>query len=191
LQGNIISGINFSSAGGIFRGIYNVTGSANIGTGFGNIIGSSNGINTIVISNSSSVVQGQIYSIQAGSNSSSTVLIQNNIVGGIGTSGGATIGFVFYGVYALGSASYTIDNNIIGSTTTSNSITLGVNGITTTGSCSMYGIYNRAQTATNSSITNNSVQNCSVYGTGSTSFFGIYNQAGTGQINLNNNTFLI
>jgi ABC-type branched-subunit amino acid transport system ATPase component len=75
----------------------------------------------------------------------------------------AAIGYTFNGVYTAGAGgNFTVSNNTIGSASTTNSISIGSGS--TTAICTMRGIYNTATGAI--SLTGNTIQNCSVYGTG-------------------------
>jgi ABC-type branched-subunit amino acid transport system ATPase component len=65
---------------------------------------------------------------------------------------------------------FTVSNNTIGSASTTNSISIGSGS--TTAICTMRGIYNTATGAI--SLTGNTIQNCSVYGTGASVLYGIY-----------------
>jgi hypothetical protein len=63
---------------------------------------------------------------------------------------------------------FTIADNTIGGSS-ANSIVIGVNGVTTV-VCSFNGIYNAATGSV--SITNNTVQNATLYGTGASVYAG-------------------
>ncbi|WP_298116417.1 hypothetical protein [Flavobacterium sp.] len=182
LQGNIISGINFSttsgttSSPGVFTGISVLSGTVNLGTTSGNIIGS-NTLNSAIVINSISTNATRIEGIYVSTTTSST--IQNNLIGGISTSGSSANGYSIIGIFSSGTlGNFIINSNTIGSQTTPNSITAGTLGTTTTGVCSFYGICN---TATGSiSITNNAILNNSVYGTSTSLYYGIFNSGGIG-----------
>ncbi|MFA5297521.1 MAG: hypothetical protein WC389_04860, partial [Lutibacter sp.] len=190
IQGNTISNINFSttlgtaSAAGIFSGIYILAGNVNIGTTTGNTIGSAVGNAAIQISSSTSL--GLINGIYA--TSIGTVEIKNNTIGSISTSGDATIGYTFNGIYSAGTGgNFDISNNLVGSTTTSNSISIG-DISTTTPVCTMRGIYNAASGSI--SITNNTVQNSTANGIGASVLYGIYNSGGSGTLDITNNNII-
>jgi hypothetical protein len=180
VQGNTITAINIATTSGaptttgIFSGIYVAsTGKVNIGQTTANTIGASSGTGAITLT--STISLGLINGI--GSTSTSTVNIQNNIIGAINTGGTLGIGYTFNGINTSGAAgNYTISSNTIGSTSTANSIAVGTSGTTTTGVCTFTGISNAA-TGTNS-ITGNTIQNCSSYGTGASVFNGILNSGG-------------
>jgi hypothetical protein len=182
IQGNVIAGINFTTAitntyaPGSFVGIY-VSGVATIGTISGNTIGSSSSANSIVIT----VIQpatpvttaSRSTGIYVATNSASST-IQNNTVAGISTTGLDTNGYGFYGINTVGTlGDFVIANNTIGSATVAHSIAMGTSGVTASGVCTFYGITN-ASTGT-SSITNNLVVNCTAYGTGASALSGIEN----------------
>jgi hypothetical protein len=81
---------------------------------------------------------------------------------------------------------FTIADNTIGGSA-ANSIVIGVNGVTTV-VCSFNGIYNAATGSV--SITNNTVQNATLYGTGASVYAGISNVGLSGTINITGNTIL-
>jgi hypothetical protein len=192
IQGNLISGITFSTSSGsttlpgIFTAISTLAGNVNVGNTMGNNIGSGSGTDDIEISSTSSLgaICG-IYHISTG-----TGIISNNIIGGFKTGGGATIGYTFNGIATAGTGgNFSITQNLIGSTTVSNSISIGTDGVTTTPVSTFRGI-NNAATGT-ISIENNTVQNCSVYGTsGAAVFNGIVSSAGSGTMNINYNNII-
>ena len=66
-----------------------------------------------------------------------------------------------------------------------NSIALGTEGVTTTGVCNFYGIYNNATSIV--TVANNTIQNNSVYGTAASSFYGI-NTASGSSVAVNSNS---
>lgn len=173
IQGNTITAITMSTtsgatlAPGIFSGISVLGGSVDIGTTTGNIIGASTGTGSISITTSTSLPY--IAGIYA--RSTGTVSIQNNTVGSILTGGTAAIGYTFNGINTAGVAgSFTVSGNTIGSATTANSITIGTSG-TTTAVCKFKGIYNTASGTI--SITGNTIQNNSSFGSGASAFTGI------------------
>jgi len=189
VQGNNIDGISFSTTSasalpGIFSGISVLAGKVDIGTVTGNTIGATTGNGSIVITSTTTagVITG-IYSISA-----STVNIQNNKIGSISTAGGSAIGYVFNGIYTTGTGNYSISNNSIGSSDTVNSVAIGTSGVTTTGICTLNGI-NNAATGT-ISISGNTVQNVTAYGTGASVFNGILNSAGSGTLTLTGNNII-
>jgi len=186
IQGNTVTAISLSTASnsttlpGIFSGISILAGSVNIGTIAGNTIGATTGTGAITIATTLSAPY--ITAIHA--LSTGTVSIQNNNIGAISTGGATGMGYYLYPIYTSGAAgNFTISGNTIGSTTTAHSITVGTDAATTV-ACSFYGIY---QMATGTiSITGNTIQNCTVYGTVLNNFYGIYNLQGTVSITSNN-----
>lgn len=191
VQGNTISGISLSTtsgatlAPGIFTGIYVASGTVDIGTVTGNTIGATTGTGSISVTSTTSLAY--ISGITA--NSTNTVTIQNNLIGSFSTAGGATIGYSFFGINTLGTAgNFTVSTNTIGSTTTAHSIAVGVNGNTTSGVCKFVGIQNAATGTI--SITNNTIQNCSSYGTVASSFTGINTTAGSGTVAISTNSII-
>jgi Putative metal-binding motif/Secretion system C-terminal sorting domain len=190
VQGNIISGINqtttsgATTANGIFTGIYVTQGNVNIGTTTGNTIGNPAANNFLFITSTTSL--GLVNGIA--SSSTGTVNIQNNTISSFGFGGTATIGYTVAGISTAGTAGiYTISANTIGSTTTANSIGVGVSG-TTTATCSFFGIRNSATGAT--SITNNTIQNCTTYGTGANVLRGIENSGAASTLAITGNSLL-
>lgn len=191
VQGNTITAISLTttsgaaSAPGIFTGISVLGGGVNIGTTTGNTIGSATGIGSISITSSTSLAY--ISGIYA--TSTATVSIQNNTVGSISTGGTASIGYTFYGINTAGTAgNITVSGNTIGSTTTAHSITVGTSGTTTTGVCKFIGI-NNAATGT-ISITGNTIQNCSAFGTSGSAYSGITNSGAAGTLAISTNNII-
>ncbi len=190
VQGNTISGINLTTSSGastnngIFTGIYVIAGNVNIGTTTGNTIGNTAATNFIFITSTTtgSLVNGISCS------STGTVNIQNNNISSLGFGGSATIGYIVNGISTAGAAGvYTISGNTIGSTTTANSIGVGVSG-TTTAACTFVGINNAA--TGNTSITGNTLQNITTYGTGTNVLKGIENTATCATLSMSNNNLL-
>jgi ABC-type branched-subunit amino acid transport system ATPase component len=72
------------------------------------------------------------------------------------------------------------------SASTTNSISIGSGS--TTAICTMRGIYNTATGAI--SLTGNTIQNCSVYGTGASVLYGIWNTGGSGTVDINTNKII-
>lgn len=192
IQGNTISGISFTTSNGtvgtpgIFSGISVLSGAVNVGTVLGNTIGSATVASSIAIT-SSAATSSRIDGIYVAS-ANTTSAIQNNTISGITTGGGATNGYSMVAIYTNGAlGNFTISNNTIGSVTLANAIAMGTSGVTTTGVCSLYGIYNTA-TGTQT-ITSNTIRNTMIYGTGASFFYGIYNNGGIGlPIAINTNT---
>lgn len=190
VQGNTISNINFSTAigtttnAGIFSGISVLAGNVNIGTTTGNTIGTTTGIDAIQVSSTASA--GLINGIYV--SSVGTVGISNNTIGAISTNGGTGIGYTFNGIYTAGTGgNFAITDNTIGSKITSNSITVG-DASTLAVVCTFRGIFNSGSGLI--SITNNTIQNTTVYGTGASVFNGIINSSGSGTLDINSNNVI-
>jgi GEVED domain/Fibronectin type III domain len=160
LQGNIIANHNLSStsgattAPGVFCGIQNASGNANIGTTTGNTIGSGTGVGSIVVTSSTT---GGI-SCGIAESGAGTVNISNNTIGAMNLAGSAaTISQGFLGITSTTAhTSLTINNNTIGSTTSP----LSINSITaSTGTPAVTRCINVAGANTIGNITNNTIAN--------------------------------
>ena len=121
------------------------------------------------------------YGIYSSSGSASPTIESNTIqaltVGSSVTSAANT----FYAIYTIGSGAPTIESNTIGSTSTANSIVMGVSGGTTTSSVWVfYGIYNACTSNSGPTISSNTIENVTTYGTTGTAsnFYGVYNTSG-------------
>ena len=190
IQGNTINGFTFSTtsgvttAPGVFDGISVLAGGVNIGTTSANTIGASSGTGAInVTTTTSGAFIGGITAASTG-----VVSIQNNNIGAINTGGTAAIGYVFNGIQSSGAAgSFTISGNTIGSTTTASSVAIGLSG-TTTAATTFVGITNAATGVI--SITGNTIQNCSSFGTGASVFTGVSNTGGSGTLSLSTNSII-
>lgn len=164
VQGNTITNISVASTitgttNDFFRGIS--TGSAgnvNIGTTTGNTIGSGTIDRSIILSTTGTGTNA--YGIKNGSasNSTDTINIYNNIIGGITDSSTiATNTAFFYGVGVITGSFTNIVNNVIGSTTVANSITLPNPA---TGIQSLFGIHIATAIANHiATITGNTIAN--------------------------------
>src|SRR5262245_21534333 len=191
VQGNTVTAISFvtssalATSPGIFAGIAVLGGSVNIGTTSANTIGSASATGAIAVT--STTTAGLVDGIST--TSTGTVVVQNNAVGGItASSPTATIGFVVRGIDTAGTGgTVTINGNTVGSTTAANSIAVGISG-TTTAVTSFAGILNAS--AGTITITNNTEQNCSVFGSCASIFQGISNTGGTGTLTLTGNNVL-
>jgi len=171
IQGNTFTAISLGTSSGaattngILCGISITGGDVNIGTVTGNIIGASTGTGALVAT--PTTTQGAVVGINC--SSTGTVSIQNNTIGGF-TSAGATAS-VAGGVFGINisgiTANLTISNNTIGNST-ANNMRAGVSG-TTTGSSIGAGI-SLASTPVIATITNNTIQNFSTYGTGTSGY---------------------
>ncbi len=191
IQGNTIAAISISTtsgvttAPGVFSGISVLGGNVNIGTTAGNTIGAVTGTGSISITSSTSLA----YFGGISAKSTGTVSIQNNTIASILTGGTAAMGYTFNGINTAGTAgNYTISGNTIGSTATAGSITIGASGTTTTGVCKFTGIANAATGTI--SITGNTIQNCSAFGTGASAFSGIINTAAAGILTVSTNNII-
>ena len=192
IQGNTIAAISLSTtsgatlAPGIFSGISVLGGTVNIGTTTGNTIGAATGAGSISITTTTSLP----YIAGISAKSTGTVSIQNNTIGSILTTGTAAIGYTFTGINTAGAAgNFTVSGNTIGSITTAHSIAVGTSG-TTTAICKFRGIYNAATGTI--SITGNTIQNTSSFGTGASSFIGILvdSASATGTLSIGTNNII-
>ncbi|MES2398017.1 MAG: T9SS type A sorting domain-containing protein [Bacteroidota bacterium] len=192
IQGNTIAAITLSTtsgatlAPGIFSGISVLGGTVNIGTTTGNTIGAATGTGSISITTTTSLPY--IAGIYA--KSTGTVSIQNNTIASILTTGTAGIGYTFNGINTAGTAgNFTVSGNTIGSTTTAHSIAIGTSG-TTTAICKFRGIYNAASGTI--SITGNTIQNTSSFGTGASAYTGILvdSASATGTLSIGTNNII-
>ena len=155
VQGNIISGINQSTAstgtgsGAAFRGIFLASGRYDVGTISGNQIGSLDGSSTITFTESSTGAINAIYDFTSSSNP-----ISNNRIGAITINGTGTGTGGFRGIFlnTASAATATLNNNQIGGS--------GAGAITDSlvGAYAMYGIQN---VLPNLSATGNTIQNIS------------------------------
>ena len=162
-------------------------GSVNIGTTAGNTIGSATTTGAISVTSTVTASLTDGISVTA---PAATVNIQNNNVGGItASSATAAVGFAVRGIDTAGTgANVTISGNTIGSTTAANSIQVGINP-TTTAVTTFIGISNIATGTI--SITNNTIQNDSVFGSGASIFQGISNAGGAGlTVNITGNSVI-
>ena len=155
IQGNVISGINQSTAStgtsttAPFRGIYLASGRYDVGTIMGNQIGSLDGSSTITFTESATGAFYGIYDFTSSSNPISNNSIGAITINGIGTGTGG-----FRGIYlnTSSAATATLNNNQIGGS--------GAGAITDflVGAYAMYGIQN---VLPNLSATGNIIQNIS------------------------------
>ena len=167
---NTISTLSNASSGttGISTMIYNSANSLSI---------SNNTISSI------SVINGNFKGIY--STSTGAVTISGNSIGGVSTANVARA-YTAYGIQTAGTlGAFTISTNTIGSTTVANSIQLGGSS-TAANICSFYGINNAATGI--ATITSNTLQNVSVYGTVASVLYPIYNTAGASTSTISSNT---
>ncbi len=181
VQGNTVTAISIATSSGaattngVLCGINVLGGNVNIGNTAPNIIGGSTGTNLLAAT--PTTTQGAVVGIATAS--TGTVLIQNNIIGGLSSSGTtAAIAGGIFGVYVSGTGlSLTITGNTFGNTTADN-MRGGTSGLTT-GSSLVAGI-NLSTIPATTTITNNVFQNFSSYGTGTTGYVrGIWTLAST------------
>ncbi|MEN9742466.1 MAG: hypothetical protein RLZZ65_271 [Bacteroidota bacterium] len=164
IQGNTISNFNFSttsgstSSGGPWCGILVSAGKVNIGNINGNIIGSSTGVNSIILNlatNSGGISSGIFIAAIA-----SDFNVSNNIIGSITITGtSVSIAHGFNGINTAATGSVSISNNLIGSNTSLNSINISNACTNTTGTLPyLNGIYNTGN-SNSLVITNNTISN--------------------------------
>ena len=190
IQGNIIRNISFttsdntSTSAGIFTGIFvDAVNAVNIGNVSGNIIGDTTANASYDISVLPSVSGGLIQGVYV--NSSSTTLVQNNLIGDFITKSSATIGQTFYGIRTLGSGDCSISANKVGSYNTASCILVG-GASTTSGASVFYGIHNASSGLP--AIASNYIANCSAYGSGASKNYGIYNTNGSTSVSISSNS---
>jgi hypothetical protein len=183
VQGNTVTAMSLATSSGaatvngVLCGI-NILGAtnANVGNITPNVIGGSSG--TGLITAVPTTTQGTIVGIN--SSSTGTVAIQNNVIGGLTSSGTtAAIAGGIIGVNISGIAtSMTISGNTIGNATAEN-LRAGTTALTT-GSSVASGI-SITSTPTVCTISNNTIQNIVSYGTGAAGFArGIFSGSATG-----------
>jgi trimeric autotransporter adhesin len=172
VQGNTITAITLNTSSGatttngILCGINLIgTTSANVGTSVANVFGSLTGTGAIVAT--STTTGGLIVGIN--SQTSGTVVIQNNTFGALTCSGiTATVAGSITSINVSAIAtSINISNNIIGNLTAEN-IRGGTLGLTT-GSSLVTGIAMPSTSAT-ATLNNNTIRNMASYGTGTAGF---------------------
>jgi hypothetical protein len=180
VQGNTITAITLATASGVSSdngvlcGIKIDSGSVNIGNLVPNIIGGASGVDLLVATPGSTL--GAVVGIN--SFSTGTILIKNNIIGGLSSSNSTvTIGGSVYGIMVSEvAASMTITGNTIGNSTADN---MRGGLLTTTANSIAAGIY-CPQTPATTSITKNKIQNLSAYGSNTGSYVrGIFTSSGT------------
>lgn len=192
IQGNLITNIALTTAatsttattGAILSGITVAGGRVNIGTVTPNTVGSI--LNNDAITMTASATGGHAVGIYA--TSASTVVIKNNIIGGITVTNSGTGSNTLKGIFTTGSlGNITIESNTIGSPTLANSLRVGVAG-TTTNATTVYGIENDNSGVV--LIASNQVTNLSGFGTGTGSVRGINNTDAVTTISGNTISFL-
>jgi hypothetical protein len=135
IQGNTIRNFNYTNVNNTrnFAGIVVDAGNVNIGTTSGNIIGASTGTGSITGYNIPS-----FWGILTGS--PGIINIENNTIGSVSISTGATEGVTIQGISVNGSGTVNIRNNNIGSLSTANSI--NAPSTSTAAGQQVYGIVN-------------------------------------------------
>ena len=185
IQGNTFKSFNWATPDGLttWSPVLCASGASkiNIGNTTANTIGSQASSSSIVFTKTSTTVNDlKLFNIS----STSTVNISNNIFAGISTSNASGVGFKLTAINTDGTAGvFTISSNTIGHST--GTIVLG-GGSTAAGICSFYGINNAATGI--ATITSNTIQNVSVYGTGASLLYGIYNTGSAANSNISSNT---
>lgn len=167
VQGNTVTAITINSSSGasttygVLCGISISSGNVNVGNVTPNIIGGTTGVDRLVVVPTTS--NGAVVGIHTGS--TGTVLISNNSIGGLTSSGStAAVSGTVHGIFVSGvAASLTISNNTIGNASADN-MRSGTNGLTT-GSSSASGIFMNAL-PTAGTVSGNTIQNLTSYGTG-------------------------
>lgn len=207
IQGNTIRNItiNSSSSSANQSAISAVTGSMDIGTVTGNIIGSTTVNQSISLTVNNAGNTARLSGILAGTGTPGAIAISNNSIAGMAITNSSTGTASLAGLYASGAAtSYTISGNTIGSSTLTNSlqasastavnnqdtwgIFLGTGTAATTisgntiqnlnsGLSRLIGI--RADGGANT-ISGNNIRNCTSASTGLTGCIGIWSNSSTG-----------
>ncbi len=189
LQGNIISGISFSStppagfSNSNFYGIALNNGIYNIGTTTGNTIGAATGTGAITITslNTNTILGTGIYIFSG----TGTINCQNNNIGSITMNVPASGNEIFYGFVGFGTRITTVSSNTIGSTSTASSISL-------TGGSGFNSSFVGINLVPGNTITcsGNTIQNIANSGAASSSgFLGIFTST-TGIVSISGNNIL-
>lgn len=172
VQGNTVSGISLATSSGatttngVLCGLNITGGNASVGTTAPNVIGGAAGTDllSVVSTNTGALVVGMHTS------SADTVTVQNNIIGGLSSSGvtASAAGSVTAINVSESPASLTISGNTIGNAT-ANNLRGGTSGLTT-GNSLVSGIHLGIAGSGIIAIANNTLQNLSSFGTGTTGF---------------------
>ncbi|MEP6944917.1 MAG: hypothetical protein ABJA02_03305, partial [Acidobacteriota bacterium] len=168
VQGNTVASISLATSSGVgtgsgvLCGLNILTGNVKVGTGTANTFGSTNGVDSLVAT--PSTTQGAVVGIN--SNSTGVVVIQNNTFGGFSSSNpSAAVAGAVFGINLSASAiSATVTGNTIGNATPNN-MRAGVLG-TTTGDSLAVGINAAPAIQPVANYSNNTIRNLSAYGTG-------------------------
>jgi hypothetical protein len=167
VQGNSVSAVLLTTTSseitgsGVLCGLSINSGNVNVGNVTPNIIGVAEGTDSLVVTPLSS--QGAVVGVNAGS--TGTVLISNNVIGGlISGSTADTIGGAVFGINISNDAtSITVNGNTIGNED-ADSLRAGIQASTTAGSTAI-GIYQTGLPLA-ANYLNNTIQNISSWGTG-------------------------
>jgi len=192
VQNNIIKNFNWNnSSSSSWKGIYIVSGTVNVGTTSGNVIGDTTGTASIYLSNSSTTSSGTSYGIYV--KSSNDINIKNNLIGSIKTATSGSVSYSFAAIFKKSgiSGDINISNNQIGSLGTAKSIdasTVNNNGLAQ----NVYGI--KCGGTGNAIINGNKISNlfCAHEYASATSgqVVGIFTYKGINEITSNNITNL-
>lgn len=191
IQGNKISNISLTTSSGattgdgVLCGISVPSGSANVGTSAGNTIGAATGTDSIRVT--STTTQALITGINSAS--TGTLNISNNTIGALTSSGitAAVAGSINGIKISAATSLLTISGNTIGNATPNN-LRGGTSGLTT-GSSGVAGIFFSTNPAGSATITGNTIQNLSSFGTGAAGYVrGIQTVAAIGSLSVFNIT---
>ncbi len=172
VQGNRVSGISLAtssgttSTNGVLCGLNITGGNASVGTTAPNIIGGAAGTDLLsVVSTTTGALVVGVHTA-----SSDTVILQNNAIGGLSSSGvtAAVAGSVAAINVSGTPASLTISGNTIGNAT-ANNLRGGTGGLTT-GNSLVSGINLGITGSGTLAIANNTLQNLASFGTGNSGF---------------------
>lgn len=191
VQSNIISAISLSTTSGaattngVLCGINCTSGSVNIGNISANTIGATSGVGSLTVT--STTTQALVVGIHC--STTGAINIAGNNIGSLNSSSPtAAVAGAITGINISGIPSaLSITNNSIGNAT-ANNMSAGINP-TTTGSSIVSGINLSGAIAVASTITGNTIQNLTSFGTGTAGFVrGIWTgTAGTSAFTISNN----
>lgn len=176
IQGNTIKNIAItSSSTSVNQSLISIpTGSYNVGTVTGNILGSTDGTNGVAFTYSGTATTPRFGGISAGIGTPGTYVIQGNTVAGLSAGASSTGAVTLSGIYVTGASAWTVANNIVGSTTNSGSLLNNT-------SKDSWGIFVGTSTSANA-ITGNTIANIAAT-SGQAS--GIYTNSGLNTISGN------
>lgn len=182
LQGNVVSNLSLTTTNSTpFYGFHIIGGDVNAGGTTPNIIGSSTGVGSLNLSNSSASSSSYGFYIS----SSGNVSLQSNTIGSVTTYATASTSHSFYAIYSQGTGGRNISGNLIGSEETSLSIQTASNASSGTAQ-TLRGIYSSG--AGNIIISNNiiaNLHNAFLRSTSSGQVAGIISTTGTNNISNN------